>query len=274
MDIKVIFWNIENFYGTDPARAAQVVEHIRNANPDVVGFSEIKDKAALRSILQNSLQDYDFGITDGRQGIELLAGWRRGTFGQALFTQRREFKADNPHLRPASLLSLKCGPKFLNIAFLHMDSGTKTTDYDNRQDMFEKCWSLKKTFDDLEDDNTHFMIMGDLNTMGRAARAGIPAISGAEEIANLAADASAHGMALLSKNEPATWADVSSSGRLKRSSDLDHAIATTNIAFAPVSPSKQVAVRGWNQMTSDADRLNFVENISDHSSVEVTIVGF
>ncbi len=93
MAFRILFWNIENYSG-DPARTLTLVQHIQANAPDIVGFSEIKDKAALRSILQDSLIDYDFGITDGREGIELLAGWKRGVFAQALFTQRREINQE------------------------------------------------------------------------------------------------------------------------------------------------------------------------------------
>ena len=93
--MKVLYWNIENFYGDSIERAEKVISHVRETDPDIIGFAEIKDKAALRSILQDELYDYDFGVTDGKEGIELLAGWRRGIFEQVLYTQRREFKVGN-----------------------------------------------------------------------------------------------------------------------------------------------------------------------------------
>ena len=129
MSFSVMFWNVENFgrhlEGDDPSpeehalRVGQVAAHIRGLNPDLFGLSEIKDKVALRSLLMAELIDYDFAVTDGAEGIELLAGWRRGTFEQVIFTQRREFKAGNTMLRPGSLASVRHEGEFYNVLFLH-----------------------------------------------------------------------------------------------------------------------------------------------------------
>lgn len=268
---RILFWNIENFEGDNGARAEAVVNHIKVANADVLGFSEIKDKAALRSILQESLIDYDFGITDGQQGIELLAGWKKNTFDQALFTQRREFKAGNTHLRPGSLLSIKRASRYLNLLFLHTDSGRKDRDYNNRQDMFEKVWSLRERLSEIEGSSTEMLVLGDLNTMGRQARGDQPEITGNEEIANLAKDSRANGMTLLDKDYGETWAQVNGRGHITLSSNLDHVIATNGLRF---TSTPAVMVRGWNNVTSDAERFEFVEKISDHCSIQVEVLNF
>lgn len=268
MSIHVLFWNIENFYGSEATRAARVVSHIRDTDPDVVGFSEIKDKAALRSILQSSLSDYDFGITDGEQGIELLAGWKRGQFGQALFTQRREFKVGSPGLRPGSLLSLESDGQIFNFLFLHTDSGTKDKDYKNRQDMFEKIWSMRSKLNEIEEGSAKFVVLGDLNTMGKRRRGGAAAISGEQEISNLKDDAGDAGMILIDKDQPYTWSEVEDDGTLGRLSNLDHVIVSNNLTVENGGIAK---VRGWITQTNDADRNSFIEEISDHCSVECII---
>jgi len=268
MSIHALFWNIKNFKGDDASRAEKVVQHIRHSRPDVVGFSEIKDKAALRSILQLELSEYDFGITDGDQGIELLAGWKRGGFGQALFTQRREFKAGNSHLRPGSLLSLRQDGVFFNFLFLHTDSGTSDRDYNNRQDMFEKIWSMRSTLSDIENGSSNFVVMGDLNTMGRRKRGGTPAISGQEEIDNLCDDASDANMVLLDKDQPHTWSEVEGDGTLGRRSDLDHVLVSNNLT---VGNAGVATVRGWITEASDAERNTFIEEVSDHCSIECIV---
>ena len=267
MPIRVLFWNIEKFRGDDPDRAQRVVDHVRETDPDIIGFSEITDKAALRSILQSSLADYDFGITDGVEQIELLAGWRRGGFGQALFTQRREFKADNPWLRPGSLLSVMRDDRFYNFLFLHTDSGRKNKDYNNRQDMFEKIWAMRQRLNQIEGQDSNFLAIGDLNTMGRNARSGAAEITADQEIANLAQDARQAGMELLDKTHPDTWAEVRSNGSIKRASNLDHVIAASHLEIA----DNIATVRGWVEAGSDAERKTFVETISDHCSVECVI---
>lgn len=272
MSFKVLFWNIENFKGDDASRAAKVVSHIRESDPDVVGFSEIKDKAALRSILQDNLSDYDFGITDGVEGIELLAGWRQGFFEQALFTQRREFKAGNPFLRPGSLLSVKRIGSFYNFLFLHTDSGRKDRDYSNRQEMFEKIWSMRQRISEIEEtDDVRFLALGDLNTMGRQRRGDAAAITGEQEIENLRLDASNNLMTLLDKTHPDTWARVNQSGQVTLASNLDHVIASNSLSMRDFGTDKKVRVRGWVDVASDADRHTFVEEISDHCSIECII---
>ncbi|MDJ0893658.1 MAG: hypothetical protein QNJ92_00835 [Alphaproteobacteria bacterium] len=272
MSFRILFWNIENYAG-DPVRTETVVGHVKKNTPDVIGFSEIKDKAALRGILHSSLVDYDFGITDGAQGIELLAGWRRGAFEQALFTQRREFKADSPFLRPGSLLSVKRGGVFFNILFLHTDSGRKSKDYTNRQEMFEKVWSLKEKLDDITPDasQARLLVLGDLNTMGRQAGAGLPAISGEQEVANLKADAESNQMKLPPKSHANTWARVDDTGKIELQSNLDHLLATENVTLLDAGDGHEVLVRGWVDASGDDARRFFVEEISDHSSIECVV---
>lgn len=272
MPIKVMFWNVENFSG-DPARTQEVVAHVAAFDPDVIGFSEIKDKVALRGILMNSLASHDFGVTDGRQGIELLAGWRRGKFQQAIFTQRREFKADNPFLRPGSLLSVKNNDKFYNMLFLHTDSGRTLKDYENRQMMFEKTFTLKEKLSEISSDgDARLLAMGDLNTMGRKRIGASPAISGDEEITELKRDAAADGMSLPKKTHSKTWARVNGQGDVTLSSDLDHVVASDTLSFAAVRGQDTfVRVRGWVDVNAGGDRRRFVEEVSDHSSIEVTI---
>ena len=106
MSFRILFWNIEDFLGEE-GRTELVVQHIRQTEPDVLGFAEIRDKDALRRIMRDHFSDFDFAVTDGQQEVELAVRWRRGHFGQALFTQKREFKATNPDLRPGALISLE-----------------------------------------------------------------------------------------------------------------------------------------------------------------------
>ncbi len=270
MAFRVLFWNIENYSG-DPARTQALVQHIQADAPDVVGFSEIKDKTALRSILQDSLANYDFGITDGQQGIELLAGWKRGAFVQALFTQRREFKSGNPFLRPGSLLSVKRDGTFYNLLFLHTDSGRKNSDYMNRQDMFERIWSLRSKLDQIEGGNAQFLVLGDLNTMGRTASGTNPAVSAGDEISNLSSDAQQNGMRLLNKSHPNTWARVNNQGRITLQSNLDHVLVSDPVPLLNIANGNEVLVRGWVDATTDASRRDFVEGISDHCSIEIVV---
>jgi hypothetical protein len=281
MKFSVMFWNVENFgrhlegSDTDPetfrTRVESVEKHIRNLGPDLFCLCEIKDKVALRNLLMDKFADYDFGVTDGAEGIELLTGWRRGKFQQVLFTQRREFKAGSIFLRPGSLASVKFDNEFYNFLFLHTDSGRRLKDYNNRQEMFEKIWSLKQILDDITEEGYagKLVAMGDLNTMGRSRSGDFQSITGAKEIEDLSRDAEDHEMGLLPKTHSNTWRKGPSDPDFE--SNLDHGIATTNITFEQIenvtsSTPAEVSVDGWNHLHGE-DRDEFSENISDHCSI-------
>jgi hypothetical protein len=277
---SVMFWNVENFGRLLNGDAASLAAHqqrvvkvanliTQNLDPDLICLCEIKDKVALRSLLMDKLDDYDFGLTDGREGIELLAGWKRGTFNQVIFTQRREFKAGSEYLRPGSLTSVKYGSTFYNFLFLHTDSGTTNKDYTNRQDMFEKVWKLKGKLDEITSGGSaNFAAMGDLNTMGRKQSGTFSAISGGEEIDNLERDANNNGMGLLEKTHDTTWRKGRSHPTWE--SNLDHVLASTNLSFSTFSSDKKVKVEGWQQLAGE-EKEKFTEVISDHCSIYIEI---
>lgn len=275
MEIKVLFWNVENFVGGEN-RTAEVKKHIQEYDPDVFCLCEIKDKVALRSLLMEELGDYDFGLTDGQQRIELLAGWKKSTFQQVLFTQRREFKADQKGLRPGSLLTAKHSNKWFNFLFLHTDSGTKIKDYRNRQEMFEKIWGLKDVLDEIgTTPQSHIVVMGDLNTMGRDRIGQFPKIEAEKEIEDLNSDAISAKMAVLEKTEQETLAWKKRPTENYKYSDLDHAIVSNNlnlIHFEKDDGNKYpVEVKGWINIEDENERIDFIENISDHCSIRIKI---
>lgn len=272
MSIKALFWNVENFLGGN-VRTQRVEAHIRQFDPDVFCLCEIKDKVALRSLLLERFTDYDFAITDGRQGIELLTAFRRNFFEQSLFTQRREFKAGNEHMRPGAFITLlKSGVRY-NLLFLHTDSGTGIKDYNNRQEMFEKIWKLKDRLDDINDNDTRLLVMGDENTMGRSRSGGFDAISAEKEISDLQSDAQENGMDLLVKSHEHTlaWKRRPSEAEY-RLSNLDHALATDNLEFEDLSNQSgntaKVSVDGWVHL-NDTDKTEFIEEVADHCSIRV-----
>ena len=261
MGFSFVVWNVEKF-NYSPQRTTAVGNLIQNHDPDVFGILEFLAKDAARKLVRSEdFQSYDFAFTDSEQGIEILVGWKRGKFAQALYTQRRELQAGNSRLRPGGLLSVleKGDSVFTNLLFLHTDSGTDALAYKNRQTMFEKVWSMKKALTKLpeQDGQARLVAMGDLNTMGRK---GGP--NAAEEITDLAAQATKAGMKMLQKSHDKTW---SSDG--KKMSNLDHVIASDELQFKALqagTPAIQILVDGWVNRTGEA-RLNFVKNISDHS---------
>ena len=80
--------------------------------------------------------------TDGPEIQEILVGCKRGVFDQKVFTQKREFKANNPALRPGALLSLQKKDQWYNLLFLHTDSGTDASAFETVlkcSRKFKKC---------------------------------------------------------------------------------------------------------------------------------------
>ena len=113
MGYSFLSWNVEHFR-EGPDRLQRVVQHIRAQDPDVFGLLEV-ERIAVRDLMRNAFPTYTFGITDGPESMEILVGWRTAKFDQAIFTQKREFKAYNPRLRPGALLSVRIGQDFHNL---------------------------------------------------------------------------------------------------------------------------------------------------------------
>ena len=287
MGFNFLVWNVEKFKATNTTRIRTVADHIKNQNPDVFSILEFSGKSsaqnpsqkkdAARRLISQFLPEYDFGLTDSKRRLELLTGWKRGVFDQVLFTQRREFDASNPNLWPGGLLSVRevGASAFHNFLFLHTDSGRKKTDFDNRQTMFKKIWKLNKALQNLpiQGGNARFVVLGDLNTMGRRSVGNQPSIPAKKEIADLTSDAQANGMRALNKSFNKTWSNPSGG----RKSDLDHVIASDDLtmqkwvfAATPGVPF-EVEVKGWNDRTGNP-RRSFIENISDHCSLWAQIV--
>src|SRR3972149_115725 len=259
MGFSFAVWNVERFNYL-PQRVRAVGQLIKNHDPDVFGILEFLAKDAARKLFRSDdFQPYDFAFTDSNQGIEILVGWKRGKFDQTLYTQRRELQAGNARLRPGGLISVleKNTDVFTNLLFLHTDSGNDAEAYKNRQTMFGKIWSMKRTLEKLPEQKgqARLIAMGDLNTMGKKNGP-----SGADEIVELEGQATKNGMRILQKTHDNTW---SSDG--KKMSNLDHVIASDDVQFRTLQtghPPAQVLVDGWVNRTGEA-RTNFVKNISD-----------
>lgn len=287
MGISFLSWNVEKFKAINVARIRTVAEHIRSHDPDVFCILEFKgkssssdpskEKGAARKLISEFFPDYDFGLSDSKQRIEILIGCRRNSFAQILYTQRREFRAGNLSLRPGGLLSVreKSNSFFYNFLFLHTDSGTSEKEYKNRLYMFRKIWKLKKALQELplQAGKARLMAMGDLNTMGHDGYGNVKPISEDKEIAALKKKAKVHGMKVLRKSFDKTWSRPS--GSMK--SNLDHVIASDDLEFqkwyyaSNPNDEFEVEVRGWNDRPKNTQKW-FIENISDHCSIYGEIV--
>lgn len=272
MSFKFMVWNVRKFRAATTARIQRVSEHIGAENPDVFGIIEFQAKDAARRIITQHYDSYDFGMTDSKIGLDFLTGWRRGKFKQVIYTQRRDFMAGNINLRPGGLVSFQeqGHTAFTNMLFLHTDSGRKKKDYDARQVMFSKIFHLKNAIQGLaiQNGNARLIVLGDLNTMGRAKTGNMPTVRADQEIADLEQDAMAAGMRFLSKSEDKTWSNKSGS----KKSDLDHVIASNDLQFQQFffdnDPNSifEIEVDGWNNLTGNA-RRSWIEKISDHCAL-------
>ncbi len=267
MKFSLLSWNVETFTGTE-SKLSNVTTHVKSLNPDVVGFFEVENVNII-SLMNNQLPEYDYNLTDGPENKEILVGVRRGKFQQSIFTQKREFKAYNPSLRPGALMSLWLAGEFYNILFLHTDSGTEAPSFGNRNEMFDKIWSLKKALDKKSQGGTgaKLIVLGVLNTMGLQypfKKKTDTRISEADEIKALEAIAEKNQMVVLQKEFNLTY----NNGTLM--SNLDHVIATDNLTFRQLGTAQGrpffVRVSGWQQLQGSA-RKQFIETISHHCSL-------
>ncbi len=261
-------WNVEHFKG-GADRLKRVAAHIKPQNPDIFGLLEVENADVL-ALMRDHFPDYDFAVTDGPEVQEILLGWRRGKFEQAVFTQKREFKAYNPALRPGALLSVRLQGAYYNLLYLHTDSGPDAPAFGNRAEMFAKIGKMKAAIDGIAGGpgKGNLIVLGDLNTMGLLYPGTVKKdrrVSGEEEVAALGAFAEMMNMKPLAKEFDATW-----HGSGNKTSALDHVLASQPLNFTELGKRDgkpfQVRVRGWNQLTGPA-RDKFLAEISDHSSL-------
>ncbi len=269
MGFKLLSWNVERFDGST-AQLSEVTDHIGHHDPDVFGLFEVESLNVL-DVMRVHLPGYDYSLTDGPQNKEILVGVRRGKFTQVTFSQKREFKAYNPYLRPGALVTLETGAKLYNVLFLHTDSGTEARDFGNRYEMVEKIWSLRlalsKLAESLAQDN-RYIVLGDLNTMGMLfpyQKQSDERVSEEAEIEALREYARRRNMVLLTKEFDATWSDG------QDESNLDHVLATDATSFRSLGQRDDgqpfvVRVSGWQRLP-DPQRRHFIDNVSDHCSL-------
>jgi hypothetical protein len=268
MAFTFLVWNVEHF-APEPSRTRIVADTIKAAHPggkpiDVMGILEVKHVDVLELMLSH-FPGYDFYLTDGPQVQEILVGVRRGVFDQKIFTQKREFKVGNEHLRPGALISVRQAGStaWTQLLFLHTDSGTAAGDFGNRFDMFAHVAKLRNALARQAASSDRLIALGDLNTMGLnyPARSRVR-ITGAEEIAELGRFT---GMTVAAKDVPATWRDAN--GRIK-DSNLDHVLHSPGLPLAMIGQTAAGAVpihtAGWPKLAGPAQAL-FVETISDHA---------
>jgi endonuclease/exonuclease/phosphatase family metal-dependent hydrolase len=266
---SVFSLNVEHF-SRENTDEDKVVAHIQKHNPDVFGLYEVEGPD-IYGFITAHFPEYLTLITEGQQAQEILVACRK-TFKKINFVQRHEFQSGNPSLRPGALLSFEARGNLYGLLFLRTDSGTEAPDFGTRAEMFEHAFHLKEALDKQFSQNTRFMALGDLNTMGLnypTPKKSDVRVQDKLEISNLQTQAAKVKMRVLTKSHPATHYS-----KQFGESDLDHVLASTALKFRQFAQGGrkfEVKVEVWNNLTGAA-RDYYLENVSDHCALYCEVV--
>lgn len=211
----------------------------------------------------DGLPGYSFFITEGQNAQEILVGVGPGT--TAFLTQKVEFQGRDAFMRPGAFLTVRAGDTDYSLLFLHLAIMTDARGFGLRTDMIERAFEFKGYLDGVAGGEANFVFLGDLNVMGLDYVYGKEGgsllrdrVSAEHELAALGYRAGKAGMRVLSKTAEVTWRGE---GRMR--SNLDHVVASEQIAFEQAG-GREVEVRGWPQLP-DAEQEEWVEKFSDHA---------
>ncbi|MGR8931662.1 MAG: endonuclease/exonuclease/phosphatase family protein [Gammaproteobacteria bacterium] len=283
---KIISWNIEHFNGAGGQyadnrarridRVARVVDYLNAQQPDIFGLSEVEGELVYDR-LTGKMPNYSFFITEGQQTQEILIGIKSNV--TAFFTQRDEFKRNNPYLRPAALVTVRDEDVHLPILFTHLKSMPSPEGFGLRDSMFEKIFNLKKQLDNKARQlannrsvRSNFIVLGDMNTMGMDYYRSKNDISKERELEVITARFKLRKMIALKKTHDFTYFNGSDSDYPP--SNLDHVFVADHLSFADVdSKGSKVFVDGWAQLTTDAEKDAWIAEFSDHAPIVFTVTG-
>ena len=262
---SVFSWNVEHFgQNSDDAerkqRQQRVATAIKDQDPDIMAIYEVSGKEVFWEFT-TQFREYSFFITEGEQTQEILIGVKRHL--QVFVTQRTEFKASNPFLRPGVLVTIVTDQGNYSLLFLHLKSMTSPYGWGLRDLMWENVRSLKKKIDSVSD-NPKFIVLGDLNTMGMNYTYGDKDISGEEELKRMRDMINRNGMYLADKSAPNTF--FNGTNGTYPPSNLDHVFASDSISIL----NNEIQVLGWPQ-ADDPDQ--WIKDFSDHAILYFEVGG-
>jgi exonuclease III len=268
--IKVLSWNVEHF---KMDKTAEVAQTIQGHDPDVFALYEV-EAAPIYQFMLDNFPNHSIFITEGQQSQEILVACRN-SFEGIKFQQKKEFQSGNPRLRPGAFLTFRYPQKgFYNFLFLHTDSGTGAVDFGNRNEMFEHAFNLKRVLDDVADEETNFMILGDLNTMGlKYPRQWVAhqIADTTEEVEFIDYESQRKGRRNRVPNMRRLTKPVGTHFSTRYGiSDLDHIIASNHLRFtdqqnAGEQGTHEILLQGWRDYPDGSpQRLQYADEISDH----------
>jgi len=258
-------WNVRSLRGARGGpRVRRVLKYSAAHDPDVLALHEVLGRDVFDDLFE-LLPGHHFQITEGRNAMEIVVGVRAGL--TSFLTQKLEFKADRPHLRPGALVTVRAGGADYTVLFLHTKSGDDPEGFGLRDAMFERVMSLQRRLDAAAaarapGARANLLVVGDLNTMGlRYAHA--PRLLPETELRHLADRARHGGLRFAAPTHPSTWWN----GRSRPGpAPLDHVLAADHLALrAPGAPAAEVRVQGWPELASPAERREWIARYSDHA---------
>jgi endonuclease/exonuclease/phosphatase family metal-dependent hydrolase len=266
---SVLSWNVEHFGAMDAGRReprkkiGPILDLIAQQKADVIAIYEVVGAVVCQAMVSR-LPNYQFHITEGPQTQEILIGVHRNLC--SFFTQRVEFRSGQTTLRPGALLSLRVGEAWYPLLFLHLKSLPQPKGFGLRDDMTERAFEFRRVLDKAAGGagKANYIFLGDLNTMGMNLTHSGKDVTADEEIDRLRIRAKRAGvrMKLLEKTRPATFWPGSQSSLPP--GDLDHVVAADHLQFR-LFGGKPVAVRGWPELATDADKDDWAKRFSDHA---------
>jgi hypothetical protein len=78
-------------------------------------------------------------------------------------------------------------------------------------------------------------------------------------------------MLLLSKTASATF--WNGPGSIDPTSDIDHVLAASHVAFGLLPGGASVEVKGWPEEQNDDAKANWIAKYSDHAVLRFTVTG-
>lgn len=271
---SVASWNVEHFKD-DRTRVGRVIDFLRAQKPDVFGLYEVEG-ATVFDTLVKTMPEYSFQITEGPETQEILVGVRRTL--SAFITQKVEFRSGTTSMRPGQLVTVHKDGVNYALLFLHLASGNDPRGMGLRDDMLLRAFEFRRTLDKASGGRgqARYLFLGDLNTMGMDYpfdRSIDPAVELRKW--DRVAARSTIAMRRLVKTHDASWSNGSASSLPP--SNLDHVFASSNLAFRSFrradGTEAQVALRGWVDAATAAERDAWIANYSDHSLMYLELVG-